>query len=145
LAVNVTLSRSATDSPYGYTVNQRPDLVPGVALTPPGGPTPSQWVNPAAFATPAKGQFGNAGRDIARGPDFCQLDASLSKQVAIGERTSLEFRGETFNVFNRAQYGQPSGDITVPGQFGVITSTVNTTPVGTGTPRQVQFMLRLIF
>ena len=70
---------------------------------------------------------------------------SLSKQIAIRERVSMEFRGEAFNLFNRPQYGQPSGDITVPAQFGIIASTVNTTPVGTGTPRQVQFMIRLIF
>jgi hypothetical protein len=145
LPVNVTLSRSALNVPYGYTVNQRPDLVPGVSLAPPGGSTPSQWINPAAFASPAKGTFGNAGRDIARGPDFYQLDLGLSKEFAITERASVEFRWEVFNAFNRAQYGQPSGDITVPSQFAVITSTINTTPVGTGTPRQMQFMLRAVF
>jgi len=73
-----------------------------------------------------------------RGPDFFQIDASLSKQIAIDERASLEYRGEAFNLFNRPQYGQPYGDITVPTQFGIIASTVNTTPVGTGTPRQMQ-------
>jgi hypothetical protein len=145
LPVNVTLSRPAADVPYGYTVNQRPDFVPGVSLTPPGGSTPSQWINPAAFAVPADGTFGNAGRDIARGPNFYQLDLGLSKQFTITERFSLEFRWEVFNAFNRAQYAQPSGDITVPAQFGVITSTINTSPVGTGTPRQMQFMLRASF
>lgn len=145
LPVNVTVSRSATDTPYGYIVNERPNLVSGVSLTPPGGATVRQWINPAAFALPATGTFGNAGRDIARGPDFCQLDASLSKRVAIRERTSLEFRGEAFNLLNRPQYAQPSGNLTVPSQFGIITSTVNTTPVGTGTPRQLQFLLRLVF
>jgi hypothetical protein len=145
LPVNVTVSRSALNVPYGYTVNQRPDLVPGVSLTPPGGSTPSQWINPAAFAIPAKGTFGDAGRDIARGPDFYQLDLGLSKAFSITERASLEFRWEVFNALNRAQYGQPSGDITVPSQFAVITSTINATPVGTGTPRQMQFMLRAVF
>jgi hypothetical protein len=145
LPVNVTLSRPAANVPFGYTVNQRPDLVPGVPLTPPGGPTPWQWINPAAFAVPANGTFGDAGRDIARGPDFYQLDLGLSKQFTITEKSSLEFRWEVFNAFNRAQYAQPSGDITVPAQFGVITSTINTSPVGTGTPRQMQFMLRASF
>jgi hypothetical protein len=145
LPVNVTLSRAAADVPYGYTVNQRPDLVPGVSLTPPGGSTLSQWINPAAFAVPANGTFGNAGRDIARGPNFYQLDLGLSKQFAITEKSSLEFRWEVFNAFNRAQYAQPSGDITIPAQFGVITSTINTSPVGTGTPRQMHFILRASF
>jgi hypothetical protein len=44
-----------------------------------------------------------------------------------------------------SKYGDPSGDITVPAQFGIIQSTINTTPIGTGTPRQVQFMLRVSF
>jgi hypothetical protein len=145
LPVNVTLSRSASDVPYGYTVNQRPDLVPGVSLAPPDGSTPTQWLNPAAFAIPAPGTFGNAGRDIARGPNFYQLDLGLSKAFAISERASIDFRWEVFNTFNRAQYGQPLGNITVPSQFGVVTSTVNTSPVGTGTPRQMQFMLRAVF
>jgi hypothetical protein len=145
LPVNVTLSRSASNAPYGYTVNPRPNLVPGVPLTPAGGSTPSQWINPAAFAIPANGTFGNAGRNIAEGPNFYQIDLSLSKQFPIGERASIEFRSEVFNTFNRAQYGQPSGNITVPAQFAVITSTVNTTPVGTGTPRQMQFMVRATF
>ena len=144
LPVNVTLARSANSVPYGYNMNQRPDLVPGVSLTPAGGSTPAQWINPAAFATPAAFTYGSAGRSIARGPDLYQLDLGLAKVFSLTERTGLQFRWEVFNVFNRAQYGQPSGAL-VAGQFGLITSTINTTPVGTGTPRQMQFMLRAFF
>jgi hypothetical protein len=86
LPVNVTLSRSASTAPYGYTVNPRPNLIPGVPLTPIGGSTPSQWINPAAFAIPANGTFGNTGRNIAEGPSFYQIDLSLSKQFPIGCR-----------------------------------------------------------
>jgi hypothetical protein len=145
LPVNVTISRSADVAPFGYTVNQRPDLVPGVSLIPNGGSTPQQWLNPAAFVAPKPGTFGNAGRDIARGPDMYQLDMGLGKQFRVTERKALQFRWEVFNVFNRAQWGQPSGNVTVPAQFGAITSTINTTAVGTGTSRQMQFMLRLAF
>jgi hypothetical protein len=73
------------------------------------------------------------------------LDTGLAKRVAVTERLALQFRCEVFNIFNRAQYGQPSGDVTVPAQLGVITSTINTTPVGTGTPWQMQFQLRLTY
>lgn len=147
LPVNVTISRSASTvvTPYGYNVNQRPNFVAGVPLSPPGGSTPRQWINPAAFAVPSNGTFGNAGRNIARGPQLYQLDLGLGKQFSLTERTRIQFRWEVFNVFNRSQYGQPSGDITVPGQFAVIQSTINTTPVGTGTPRQMQFMVRVAF
>jgi hypothetical protein len=147
LPVNVTISRSASIAvtPYGYNINQRPNLVPGVPLSPPRGPTPQQWINPAAFAVPANGTFGNAGRNIARGPRLYQLDLGLGKQFSISERASVQFRCEVFNVFNRSQYGQPLGDVTVPSQFAVIQSTINTTPIGTGTPRQMQFMLKMTF
>jgi hypothetical protein len=147
LPVNVTLSRSASTNvtPYGYNVNQRPNLVPGVPLSPPAGHSPQQWINPAAFAAPANGTFGDAGRNIARGPRLYQVDLGLGKQFSITERAAIQFRWEVFNVFNRAQYGQPSGDVTVPNQFAVIQSTINTTPVGSGTPRQMQFMLRATF
>lgn len=145
LPVNVTISRTAAVTPYGYTVNQRPNLVPGVSLVPLGGSTVKQWINPAAFATSAPGTFGNAGRNLVRGPNLFQMDLGLAKQFSVAERAALQFRWEVFNVFNRQQLGQPSGDATVPTQLGVIQNFINTGAVGTGTPRQMQFMLRATF
>ncbi len=145
MPVNITISRAASVVPGGYNLTQRPDLVPGVSLTPPGGSTPSRWFNPAAFAVPAPGTWGNAGRNLGRGPSLYQIDLSLAKRVSLAEHIGLEFRGEAFNVLNRAQYASPTGDVTVPAQFGIIQSTINTTPIGTGTPRQIQFMIRASF
>lgn len=126
-------------------MTQRPDLVPGVSLTPPGGSTPAQWFNPAAFAIPAPGTWGNAGRDLGRGPSLYQIDLSLVRRIALTENVRLELRAEAFNLLNRAQLGDPTGDVTVPAQFGIIQSTINTTPIGSGTPRQIQLMMRLFF
>jgi hypothetical protein len=56
----------------------------------------------------------------------------------------LEFRSEFFNIFNRAQYGLPLADLSA-NTFGEIVGAVNTGPVGTGTPREIQFALRLEF
>jgi hypothetical protein len=144
--VNVTVDRSASSVPDGNTNNQRPDLVPGVSLTPPGGSTLSEWINPAAFAIPAPGTFGNAPRDVARGPGVWQVDMGLGKYLLATERLRLQFRAEAFNIFNHPQYGPPQADLSAgPGVFGSIISTVNTGPVGTGTPRQLQFALRASF
>jgi hypothetical protein len=144
--VNVTVDRSSTVIPDGNTNNQRPDLVPGVSLVPPGGATPSAWINPAAFAVPAAGTFGNAGRDIAIAPRLWQMDFGLSKRITLSERFQLQFRAEAFNIFNRDQFGAPLSDFSAgPGEFGVITQPVNTTPIGTGTPRQIQLALKLEF
>ncbi len=144
--VNVTIDRSSAAVPDGSTNNQRPNLVPGVSLTPPGGATIADWINPAAFAIPVAGTFGNAPRDVARGPGAWQMDVGAGKNIVSNERWRLQFRAEAFNVFNHPQYGAPQADFSAgAGVFGSIISTVNTGPVGTGTPRQLQFALRANF
>jgi hypothetical protein len=146
--VNVLINRSASSVPDGNTTDQRPDLVPGVSLTPPGGATVGEWINPAAFVAPAAGTFGDSPRDLARGPGAWQMDLGLGKYIPLTERASLEFRSEFFNIFNHPQYGPPQASFGVPG-FGSIVQTVNTTtpvsPVGSGTPREIQFALKVRF
>ena len=74
-------------------VPERPNLIgnPNAGVCPNGASvgTPSCWFNPSAFAVPPGGQFGNAGRNILRGPAFTQIDASLHKGFAIGERRKI--------------------------------------------------------
>ena len=121
--VNVLINRSATAVPDGNTTDQRPDLVPGVALTPPGGAHIGQWINPAAFSLPANRTFGNAPRDVARGPGAWQMDLGIDKRISFSEQARLEFRSEFFNIFNHPQYGLPQATFGVPG-FGAIIQTV---------------------
>jgi hypothetical protein len=146
--VNVLINRSATAVPDGNTTDQRPDLVPGVPLTTPGGAHIGQWINPAAFSMPANGSFGNAPRDVACGPGAWQMDLGIDKRISLSEQARLEFRSEFFNIFNHPQYGLPQATFGVPG-FGTIIQTVNTTtpvsPVGAGTPREIQFALKVAF
>jgi hypothetical protein len=157
--VNVLMPSSYT-APDGASGTERPDLVPGVSLTPPGGKNVAEWVNPAAFATPA-GEFGTAPRDLLRGPGTWQVDLGFAKHFSLTERASLEFRSEFFNIFNHPQLGPPQAtcDVTAsnptgcPTGFGSIVTAVNLntaivnpiTPVGSGTPREIQFALRLVF
>jgi Carboxypeptidase regulatory-like domain/TonB dependent receptor len=146
LPVNVTVTRASSALPDGNAGNQRPDLVPGVSLTPPNGSTPTNWINIAAFSVPANGTWGNAGRNLITGPALWQFDTAISRRFALRERVSLEFRGECFNLFNRAQFGNPAANISAPSSFGVITTLVNTTgPTGSGTPREFQLAARVIF
>jgi hypothetical protein len=69
---------AVTRSGTGWTMNQRPDVVSGVdhrgAIDGPRG-----WLNPAAFANPAVGAFGNLGRNTERGPTFVQSTVRSSK------------------------------------------------------------------
>ena len=146
LPLTVTISRSASALPDGNSTSaQRSDVVPGVSLIPPGGQTPGLWINSAAFAIPAVGQWGNAGRNLARAPGIWQMDTALTKRNQITERLGLEFRAEAFNLFNRAQYGSPNTNLSSGGSFGRITTPLNTSATGTGTPRQFQLMMRLNF
>jgi hypothetical protein len=142
--LSVTIARSASEVPDGNTSNQRPDLVPGVSIYPPGGPTFSQWLNPAAFAIPRPGTWGNAGRIIGTGPGLAQVDFALQKVTRIVEQKELVVRIEMFNLFNRTQAGNPGTTLTSPATFGVVTSGLNRT-IGTGTARQLQLAMRFNF
>jgi hypothetical protein len=153
--VNVLLPSSYT-APDGASGTERPDLIPGVSLAPPGGKSVAKWINPAAFALPA-GEFGTAPRDLVRGPGTWQIDMGVGKVVSLPEKGQLELRAEFYNIFNHPQLGQPQATCNVstsapagcPTGFGSIINTVNTvspvTPVGSGTPREMQFALRLDF
>ena len=147
--VNVLMPSSYV-APDGATGTERPDRIPGVSLTPSGGKTVAQWINPAAFATPA-GEFGTAPRDPIHGPGTWQIDLGASKTFSLPERGRLEFRSEFYNVFNHPQLGQPQSTFNPSNTtgFGSVINTVNTvspqTPVGSGTPREMQFALRLEF
>jgi hypothetical protein len=125
------------------------------------------FINPAAFSTPAPGTFGDLERNAIHGPSFRQVDVFFAKHFSAGGRTDLEFRGEVFNLFDTVNFANPVGTLPLalpanslaeanrlqPGQpydaapagtFGRLTGTVGRT-VGLGTPRQVQFALRLSF
>ena len=150
--VNVVLPGSYTAPDGNNAGTQRPDLVPGVPLVPPSGKSVAEWINPAAFAIPA-GEFGTAPRNLLRGPGTWQIDIGAAKTIPLWERMRLEFRSEFFNIFNHPQLGQPQATFNPSNTtgFGSIINTVNTsivspiTPVGSGTPREIQFALRLEF
>ena len=148
--VNVLMPSSYT-ALDGATGTERPDLVPGVSLTPPGGKRVAEWINPAAFATPAGG-FGTAPRNLVRGPGTWQIDLGTGKTFSLWEHGRLELRSEFYNIFNHPQLGQPQSVFNPSNTtgFGSIITTVNLnvspiTPVGSGTPREMQFALRLDF
>jgi hypothetical protein len=128
--------------------NQRPDLVPGVPLTLPGGGRDGvPLINAAAFQAPpvdANGnftRFGDAPNGVVRALDSWQVDLALTKKTKLTERLSMEFAVQAFNLFNHVQLGDPGtlgldyvpgamvGNIVTnlqnPGSFGLITTTNN--------------------
>ena len=141
--LTITVNRSGSDLPDGNNRNQRPDIVPGVDFYP-ADKTANQWLNIAAFAVPARGTWGNAGRNILRGPGLFQIDLAMQKRFAINGRRNFEFRWEAFNAFNRMNLANPATNISTPATFGRITGPLNS-GYGTGTARQMQMMLRMNF
>jgi hypothetical protein len=146
LPFNITIDRSNGSVPGDYAISgeERPNYVFGVPLTPPGGSTPQEWVNPAAFSTPASGTFGNLGRNAFRAPYIADVDLALAKDVSLAERMTVRFRADVFNVLNRAQYGLPNADLSQT-TFGVITTTISSYATGRGTPREFQLSARISF
>ncbi len=151
LPLNVTVNRNTSELPDQLNQNQRPDRIPGVPLYP-RDKTPANWLNPDAFSYPAPGTWGNLGRNAVRAPGVWQIDPSLKKRFPITDRVSATFRAEAFNVLNGVQYGQPntnwappSDGVDNPNSYGLITNSYNTNPTGTGTPRELQFGLKIEF
>jgi hypothetical protein len=151
LPMNITYSRSssASVSPYGINAGLRPNLVLGQPLYLSGNAATGGllWLNPAAFSVPANGTWGNLPRNAVVAPGIWQIDSSMEKRFPVSERLAIRFRADIFNLLNRAQIGKPNTKWTGPTNtnFGIITAPYTTAAVGTGTPRQMQFSLRLEF
>lgn len=120
-------------SSYGFGAGDRPNLVGDPKLA---RPDPQLWFDPAAFALPTYGTFGNAGRNIVGGPSLANIDFSLLKDAALGEQATLQFRIEFFNVTNTPNFLNPNVFFGAPG-FGRLLAARD--------GREVQFGLKLIF
>lgn len=153
--------------------SQRPDLIPGVAITlPSGGRNGVPLINAAAFQAPpvdANGnftRFGNAPNGVIRALNTWQIDLELVKETNLTERVAMEFGVQAFNILNHVQLGDPGNltllytpgatptNLSATGNFGVITTTNNfnnnndndaSPNTGTGLPRQLQLMVRVRF
>jgi hypothetical protein len=101
----------------------------------------NDWLNPAAFARPALGTFGNARVGIARVPRGTQVDSSISKDFHIWESLVMQFKLEAINALNHNVLNQ-AGDVdatTGDASFGQITN------AGSALPRTVQAGLHFTF
>ncbi|HVG32226.1 MAG TPA: carboxypeptidase regulatory-like domain-containing protein [Pyrinomonadaceae bacterium] len=151
---------------------RRPDLIPGVD---PYLNNDRSILNPAAFATPLPGTFGDLARNALRGPNFKQVDFILNKRIRLTESKNVELRAEFFNIFNFTNFDVPASRLnlalptvsfnTATGLYSVGTGTQPGQPytqsaaggtfgllrqtvertVGLGTSRQIQFAVRFNF
>ncbi|MGB6945385.1 MAG: carboxypeptidase regulatory-like domain-containing protein [Bryobacteraceae bacterium] len=87
----------------GDTANERPVQVLADPLC--ANPSPSCWINPKAFTTPAAGTLSATGRNNIPGPSFFGWDSALSREFPVREGYFLEFRVEAFNLSNSFRAG----------------------------------------
>ncbi len=138
LSSDVSLTGAAANA-------QRPNLTGQPLYC--ANPSPTCWINPAAFSSPAPGTLGNLGRQTIQAPMFWQIDMSLSRIFTVREGYTLELRADGFNISNsqRAGISPPSLlagatglNLTygTPG-FGTVTSSLD--------PRILQMALKFVF
>jgi len=119
--------------------------------------------NTCAFATnTVLGTFGNAGRNIIRGPGFQNWDLSIFKNIPISERYRFEFRAELFNIWNHVNpqpfpskflFDNPTTDHSIdlpPGESGCPVDNLNANcswgfAQSARDPRLVQLALKFFF
>jgi hypothetical protein len=124
----------------------RPDLAPGRTADSAVLGQPDQWFDPSAFALQPQGTLGNSARGQFRGPDLRTVDIAGVKRIALRGNSRLDLRFEVFNLFNRANFGNPTliafagaaaGEAPLA-SFGRIRSTVTSA-------RQMQLGARISF
>lgn len=134
-----------------YPSPQRPNQVLANVYAPSSGCSTApcvNYLNPAAFALPAIGTYGNMGFGTVTAPGFWEWDQMVSRRFPVTERQSIELRAEAFNVTNSLRLGAPGVNMNSAGAFGKILTSQSTTgsvnPTGSG-GRIIQFALKYIF
>jgi len=108
-----------------------------VLESPYGDKSAKNFLNPAAFAQPATGTYGNVGFNSIVGPGTWQLDIALSRIFQLRESQRREFRAEAYNLTNSVRLGTPGTNFNSLVTFGQITSASD--------PRILQFALKYVF
>ncbi|HWI20223.1 MAG TPA: TonB-dependent receptor [Vicinamibacterales bacterium] len=135
LPVNLTYSPAANFQ-VSTVVTHRPNISGDIYAQ---DRTAQQWFNPASVIVPTDSSqpFGNAPRNVARGPALYSMDLGIHKDLSIGGHRRLQFRVEAFNVFNRTNLGAPNGNRS-NANFGSITTLAIQ-------PRQIQLGVKIDF
>jgi Carboxypeptidase regulatory-like domain/TonB dependent receptor len=124
------------------------EVRPNVVGNPNAAPCVSGTVfNTCAFADNTTFfTFGNAGRNIVRGPGLQNWDFSVFKLFPIKEQMHLEFRAEFFNIWNHVNpLLGPAGAISEEPQAVEFGTPQFGFPIAARDPRFIQFALKFYF
>jgi len=98
----------------GFVGSNRPDYTGAPVYAAP----PGLFLNPAAYAAPIPGQYGNAGRDSITGPYQFSLNASMARVFRLNDRFNLDLRVDSTNTLNNVTYSSWVTQLGNP-QFGL--------------------------
>jgi len=122
---------------FAFLTAGEPNIVAPFRQLNPRGPNHFAF-DPSSFAQPAQlGIIGDSPRTVCCGPGINGFDFALLKDTPVSERAQLQFRAETFNLFNHTQFVNPDGNISDGATFGTVVRARN--------PRLIQFALKLVF
>ena len=126
------------DNNYDGNNNDRANVIGNPYLDPnrSRAATTAEWFNTAAFVQPPFGTAGNSARNLLDGPGYRDVDLGIFRDVALQEKTKLQFRAEWTNFFNLVSLNAPNSTQSST-TFGRITSAHDM--------RQLQLGLRLTF
>ena len=132
--------RALTTAP-AQTVNL---VNPGAIF--PANKSVNNWLNPAAFALPALGTYGNLGQNNIQGPGMFQLNVALSRSFHVyGEHRILQVRAEAFNLPNHMNPSSPTTNLS-SSTFGQVLSDISgNNGLDAGDPRIIQFAMKFVF
>jgi hypothetical protein len=110
---NITYSGADT---LGLTAGtNRPNLIAPIHYS----KTQAAWFSTSSYADPVapwlggpNQGFGAAGKDNVVGPGLNNTNLTLTKNIALSSKDNgmgIELRFESFNTFNKAQFGSASG------------------------------------
>ena len=155
-----TIATFQSGSPFNITTGadtdgtgdrqDRPNLVgdPFANVVQPTSGTAVRYFDPAAFAVPAAGTFGNLARNAYYGPWFKTVDVSVFKTTKLSNGASAQLRFELFNLFNTINWANPGASLASSTTLGLMSNTRNATNapgIGAGEPRNVQLALKILF
>jgi hypothetical protein len=123
----------------------------GVSPNRPTGVDPLiEWFNGVAFAPNSPGTFGTLGKGILRGPGMFAWDMGAFKKIPLkGDRVSIQFRAEFFNIFNHPMFNNPPTNLSDANYSKIKATLANAGStqgdITSGGPRIIQLALKLVF
>ncbi|PYR24649.1 MAG: hypothetical protein DMF98_14740 [Acidobacteria bacterium] len=96
----------------------------------------AEWFDTTAFTVAPQFTIGNSSRNPVRGPGYRSIDVAIARRISLRGRSTMELRGELFNITNTPPLGAPNTVLGTPG-FGSITSA--------GDPRVGQLAVKFLF